>query len=223
MRYLRRVDAAETHSSEEGTRRCGECSLCCTVLRVDPLRKLGGVACVHQKIGSKASCEIHGRPERPALCGAYRCSWLRGRFTSDDRPDRLGAVLDFGSHGGVPVLTIRESAVGVFDASARLREIADEVRESMPVRITSADDVMNADREYRILQAAGKELRVSGERVERWLAGELEGSERIPYFERWLRRFTLVWQRWRLRDYRAAGDGPRGQGAESVRNHLGGD
>ena len=207
VRYLRCVEAADIHSREhEDERRCGECSLCCTVLRVDPLRKLGGVACVHQKVGSLTGCEIHERPERPALCGVYRCSWLLGRFTLDDRPDRLGAVLDFGSHGGVPVLSIRESAAGVFDASPRLREIAEEVRESMPVRITSADDVMNADREYRILEAGGEELRVSGDRVERWFAGERQGSERIPFVERWLRRLTLIWKRWRLRDYRGAGD-----------------
>ncbi|MEE3332123.1 MAG: hypothetical protein VX246_14755 [Myxococcota bacterium] len=218
------MEAAEAHSSkEEGERRCDECSLCCTVLRVDPLRKLGGVTCVHQKVGSKASCEIHERPERPALCGAYRCSWLLGRFTPDDRPDRLGAVLDFGSHGGVPVLTIRESAVGVFDASPRLREIAEEVRESMPVRITSADDVMNADREYRILEAGGEELRVSGDRVERWFEGERQGTERIPPFERWLRRFTLTWKRWRLRGYRGEGDGSREPGEESVQSRVGGN
>ena len=70
---------------------CGTCSLCCTVLRVDPLRKLGGVDCVHQR-GGEAGCAIHGRAERPALCGAYRCAWLKGQLDLADRPDRARAA-----------------------------------------------------------------------------------------------------------------------------------
>jgi hypothetical protein len=196
---------APTADSDSEPRSCGDCSLCCTVLRVDPLRKLGGVPCLHQQVGSEAGCGIHGSPERPALCGAYRCSWLLGRFDAADRPDRLGAVLDFSNNDAVPSLRIREATAGAFDASPRLREIAEQFRRSMSVRITSADDVMNAEREYRILLPGSEELRVRGDQVETWSDGERLGTSQMPVLERWLRRAVLAWQRWRLRDYRGTG------------------
>ena len=138
-------------------RSCGTCSLCCTVLRVDPLRKLGGVPCIHQRVGSEAACAIHGQPERPELCGAYRCAWLQGRFEDGDRPDRLGAVLDVSVRVGLPLLSIREERRGAFEASPRLQEIAAGARETMEVRITCAEDPMDADRPYRVLLPAGEE------------------------------------------------------------------
>ena len=72
---------------EPSERRCGSCSLCCRVLRVDPLRKLGGVACLHQREGTPAPCAIHQQPERPELCGAYRCAWLQGHFEEEDQAE----------------------------------------------------------------------------------------------------------------------------------------
>lgn len=184
--------------------------MCCTVLRVDPLRKLGGVPCVHQRVGSAAACGIHGSPERPSLCGAYRCAWLRGRFESGDRPDRLGAVLDVSARAGLPLLAIREARPGTFDASPRLQAIARACRETMEVRITCADDVLDADRPYRILRPGGEELRVEGERTIVLRDGREIERRRMPWLERWVRRALLRWQRWRIRGYRggAASDAP---------------
>ena len=204
MHYLGSVATPRT---VEEPRDCGDCSLCCTLLRVDPLRKLGGVSCVHQQIGSGLGCAIHTSPERPALCGAYRCSWLLGRFSLEDRPDRIGAVLDFSSNDGVPSLQIREAKAGAFDASPRLRAIAEDVRVSMPVRITSADEVMNADREYRILLPGSEEQRICGDRVELWRGGMHQATSRMPALERGIRRLGLAWRRWRLRGYRGADGG----------------
>ncbi|MCA9509275.1 MAG: hypothetical protein KC560_01135, partial [Myxococcales bacterium] len=144
---------------------CGTCSLCCTVLRVDPLRKLGGVDCVHQR-GGEAGCAIHGRAERPALCGAYRCAWLKGQLDLADRPDRLGATVDLVAPGGAPVLAIVEARRGAFDASPRLQAIAARFRASMPVRITAAADALDRGLPSRILRPDGSELRVRGDRVE---------------------------------------------------------
>jgi hypothetical protein len=198
------LEPVETTRPEQEPRDCGDCSLCCTLLRVDPLKKLGGVACIHQQIGSGAGCGIHTSPERPTLCGAYRCSWLLGRFALEDRPDRLGAVLDFSSNDGIPSLRIREAHAGAFDASPRLRAIAEEVRISMPVRITSADEVMDADRAYRILLPEGEEQRIRGDRIESWRGGVHQKTSRMPALERGVRRLSLAWQRWRLRGYRGA-------------------
>ena len=178
-------------------RSCSGCDLCCTVLRVDELHKLGGVPCVHLRsgavgavVGESWGCAIHQR--RPAICRDYRCLWLRGGLGADDRPDRLGAVLDVVPEAGAPYLAIRELAAGVFDASPRLKEIADEFRATMPVRITSAEEVMNPDRPYRVLQAGGAEQRIAGEWIASYEDGERVSLRRMPWLERTLRRLQLA-------------------------------
>lgn len=189
-------------------RRCGTCSLCCRVLRVEPLRKLGGVACTHQDEGSPTPCGIHGSPDRPALCGAYRCAWLQGRFKAGDRPDQLGAVLDVAPQVGLPVLWIHEATVGCFDASPRLQEIAEECRATMEVRISTAADVMNAGRPARVLLPRQEEHRIVGDRLTVLRGGEVVSDRRLPLLDRCLRRISLAWSRWRLRKY--PGAAPRG-------------
>ena len=95
-------------------RKCGSCSLCCTLLRVDELAKLGGTPCVHQR--AEDGCSIYSR--RPAICQSYRCLWLRGGLELADRPDRLGAVLDLGSRGGFPELVVHEAEPGALAEAA---------------------------------------------------------------------------------------------------------
>jgi len=180
-------------------RRCGECSLCCTVLRVDPLRKLGGVPCVHQDVDAPG-CAIH--PTRPAICRAYTCLWLRGGLDDADRPDRLGAVLDVVSNGPTVRLEIREAVPGAFDRSVALQAIAARYRASMPVRISDVGHVLDPDRPFRILMPDGDEHRVHGEWSEvRRVSGVVE-RRRLPWLDRWSRRAMLAFGRLRVRGYR---------------------
>ncbi len=179
---------------------CGGCSLCCTVLRVDELGKLGGEPCVHQRTGEEGGCSIH--PTRPGICRAYRCLWLRGGLDEPDRPDRLGAVLDVASEGGSPYLAVREAEPGAFDRSPRLREIAERYRASMPVRVTTARDVMNPDRPYRVLLPDGEEQRFDGDWVTVLQEGCPPQRRRVPWLERGVRRLALRLQAWRLRRLR---------------------
>ncbi len=175
-------------------RSCGGCTLCCTVLRVDELPKLGGVPCaqlVHD------GCGIYAR--RPAVCRGYRCMWLQGGLDDADRPDRLGAVIDVVVEAGAQRLSIREAAAGTFDASSRLQAIAAKYRESMPVKLSTAERAMDPDAPFRLLLAGGEERRVAGDVVEIWRGGALERRERLPWAERSLRRALLAWQAWRLR------------------------
>lgn len=170
--------------SDVTKRRCGECSLCCTVLRVDELAKLAGTPCVHLRLDG-IGCAIH--PQRPRICRAYRCLWLGGGLREEDRPDRLGAVLDVGTQGGMPRLEIREASPGAYERSARLREIAAVFRESMPVRITDTADVANPDRPFRVLLAGGEENRVEGERVTLLRHGAVVGERRLGWLQRAVR------------------------------------
>ena len=120
---------------------CGPCSLCCVVLRVDELAKLGGEPCRHLRAG--AGCGIHA--ERPGICRAYECLWLGGGLEEEDRPDRLGAVLDVVAVGETHRLEIREAERGAFGRSPRLRAIAERYRASMPVRITDVAAPLDPD------------------------------------------------------------------------------
>jgi hypothetical protein len=183
-------------------RACGACSLCCTLLRVDELSKLGGTPCLHQR--SEGGCEIHAR--RPGICRRYRCLWLAGGLDPEDRPDRLGAVLDLASRGGLPELVVHEREPGVFDRSPRLREIAWRYRASMPVRIVDSASVLDGDRPFRVLLPGGDEQRVQGERIELWRDGRRIAERRLPWLERLVRRAALGARRLRLRRHRS---GPR--------------
>lgn len=189
------TDAPPTPPSHATERRCGPCSLCCRVLRVDELAKLGGTPCSELVPG--VGCGIHAR--RPAVCRAYRCAWLEGKFREADRPDQLGAVVDFAPRGGGAQLVIVESHPGAFDASPRLREIADAYRESMPVRVTNTLDIENPDRPFRVLLAGGEEQRVQGDRIETLRDGVRVDTRRLPWIERQVRRLGVALRRHRVR------------------------
>jgi hypothetical protein len=175
-------------------RSCGDCSLCCTALRVDEIGKLAGVPCEHQL--PRGGCAIHAR--RPKICRAYQCLWLDGGLREDDRPDRLGAVVDIVREGIGARLSIQEGSAGAFDGSRRLREIADEHRESMPVRVVPAGNVLDPDRPYRVLVADGGEHRVEGEWVEHYREGRRISRERLSFIERQARRLAILIRRFKL-------------------------
>ena len=188
--------------AERAARRsCGECSLCCTVLRVDELRKLGGTPCRALARAPAHGCSIHAT--RPEICRTYRCLWLQGAFEEEDRPDRLGAVLDLLGDAGVARLAVREASPGAVDRSPRLREIVEQYRGFMPVRVASAADVMNPDAPFRLFLPEGEERLVSGDRVEVRRSDRAVAIERLPAFERWVRRIVLRWRRFRFRNYGA--------------------
>lgn len=168
---------------------CGECSLCCTVLRVDALRKLGGTPCVHLA-GAGRGCAIH--TTRPAICRGYRCAWLQGSFRDEDRPDRLGAVLDFQTRGPTLQLSIREAVPGAFDRSPRLQEIAEAQRAHAQVRITDVEDVLNPERPHRVLLPDGEEQRVAGGRITHLRDGAVVSERPVPWVERGVSRLTAA-------------------------------
>ena len=168
------------------------------MLRVDELRKLGGVPC--PKLGSPGSgCSIHST--RPGICRRYQCLWLQGRLEEEDRPDRLGAVLDLLSEGGTTRLAIREASPGAFDHNPRLQEIAERFRTSVVVRISGTQDVLDADAPYRMLLPGGETHHVEGEWTTiTWPDGRSE-RRRLAWLERSFRGLVLAVQRWRLRSY----------------------
>lgn len=171
-------------------RSCGACSLCCTVLRVDELGKRAGHDCSHQR-GDKG-CGIY--ETRPAICRGYQCLWRQGGLEDDERPDMIGGIVDLETVGVGLRLGIRLRERGLFERSSKLMAIAERYRSEMPVRITDAEDVMNADRPFQVLLPEGLSHRIEGERIDICRDGVLIEQRRLPWAERWARRFS-IWQR----------------------------
>lgn len=70
---------------------CGDCTICCTVLKVDSpdFRKPADVPCHH--LGSQG-CAIHA--VRPSICRTWFCAWRRLADLPDAaRPDRSGLLV----------------------------------------------------------------------------------------------------------------------------------
>jgi hypothetical protein len=108
------------------SRPCGECSACCTALAVVEIEKEAGTACCH--IGQEGKgCSIY--PDRPRSCRDFQCLWRIGAGRDDERPDRVGIVLDTTrpGHAGHPGMVALEAWPGAFEDSYEfLRRIASE-------------------------------------------------------------------------------------------------
>jgi hypothetical protein len=78
-------------------RLCGSCTLCCTVVGVEELRKPPGVTCSHLALGK--GCTI--RDERPQSCRRFFCGWrLDPNIDSLWKPEIAGFVLTISMHHG---------------------------------------------------------------------------------------------------------------------------
>ncbi len=173
---------------------CGACSLCCTVLRVDELSKPADTDCEYQR--AEGGCAIHAN--RPPICRGYRCLWLQGGLGDDDRPDRLGAVVDLQTIGAETRLAIQEAQPGGLEASPGLRAIIEEYATSMPVRLVEAGNLLDADRPYRVWLPGGEMHRVEGEWRTITRAGAAPERRRLPFIERIARRIAVAVRRIRL-------------------------
>lgn len=90
------------------TRTCGECTRCCTHLRVDEIAKPDWTPCKHL---CAKGCGVY--ESRPPSCRVWRCVWLQGYFGEGARPDKIGVVVtpkeegnEFVIIGGTPVIIV---------------------------------------------------------------------------------------------------------------------
>jgi hypothetical protein len=167
---------------------------------VDELRKRGGTPCLELRPPpALPGCGIHAT--RPGICRAYACLWLSGGLEEEDRPDRLGAVLDVATEGAVTRLRVHEAVTGAYERSPRLREIVARYREAMPVRISDVARAADPSAPLRELGPAGSELRIEGDWVVRLAGGRELERLRLPWLERRLRRIALWLRARRLRGY----------------------
>lgn len=77
----------------QGTRRCGDCQLCCKLVPVEEIDKAAGVKCKAQKF--KVGCKVYNTDAMPMSCKFWNCRWLTGDDTEElHRPDRSHVVID---------------------------------------------------------------------------------------------------------------------------------
>ena len=69
-------------------RECGDCTVCCTTLKVPELNKTEGVQC--DKCTTK--CSIY--KDRPQSCRDFKCEWLKGYLPDNYSPDQSGFILE---------------------------------------------------------------------------------------------------------------------------------
>jgi hypothetical protein len=73
-------------------RRCGECTLCCTLLPVKALGKSANTRCAHAR---GLGCNIYRKEGFPGECALWNCRWLINDDAGDlQRPDRSHYVID---------------------------------------------------------------------------------------------------------------------------------
>ncbi|HEY1753714.1 MAG TPA: hypothetical protein VGG29_20825 [Caulobacteraceae bacterium] len=90
----------------KAARRCGDCTLCCTLLGVEDLSppKPPAVKCAHV---CSRGCRVYA--SRPRTCREFVCLWAQGAFPKRARPDRVGIV--FHTHEGDEL----ERLIGFYD------------------------------------------------------------------------------------------------------------
>lgn len=87
---------------EPNMRRCGDCSLCCTVMAVREIDKPSNVKC--DKLTVMGRCSIYA--DKPASCTAFKCLWLQGLMPENMKPSRSRVVGDANSEGNIVVLHV---------------------------------------------------------------------------------------------------------------------
>jgi hypothetical protein len=97
------MQANETSPLVPG-RTCGDCSLCCKLLRIEELNKPAGRWCPHCAPG-RGGCGIYdGRPQE---CRTFNCAWLMlAHLGPEWHPTRARMVLTFEASGKRIVLHV---------------------------------------------------------------------------------------------------------------------
>jgi len=78
-------------------RACNSCNACCVLPGINHFKKLPHRPCQHLN-QRKRKCGIYAT--RPGVCEEYYCLWIMGNFETDDRPDKIGAVVGAFDHNG---------------------------------------------------------------------------------------------------------------------------
>lgn len=110
-------------------RECGDCTACCTALRIDELNAPAYTPCQH--LGDKGCSIYEDRPHHP--CRVFTCAWLQGHMGEDERPDKAGGIV-WQTKENERIITVVSELEGM-EPSSRLLRFA--IMAGAPVRIES--------------------------------------------------------------------------------------
>jgi hypothetical protein len=82
---------ARASDAAASDRSCGACQACCVVYHIDGLEQESPRWVPCHKL-CDAGCGIY--TDRPDGCRTFRCAWLGGWGEDDQRPDRLGVLIE---------------------------------------------------------------------------------------------------------------------------------
>jgi hypothetical protein len=93
---------------------CGDCAMCCKLMRVDELRKPACQWCQHIN-AEHHGCTIY--EDRPQTCRDFECVWLQTQYQRNGecampaelRPDRSRVVIDVLRNGSGLVFHVEQS------------------------------------------------------------------------------------------------------------------
>ncbi|MEM6458275.1 MAG: hypothetical protein AAF710_02660 [Planctomycetota bacterium] len=115
-------------------RACGSCTACCHSLVIEELDKPAFADCAHAC--PHGGCRNYH--DRPASCRGFRCLWLDGHLTEDDRPDRLGVIFTTTHDDRVGVHPLVVEAWPGAATQPAVRDAVERLREKSPVLVLTA-------------------------------------------------------------------------------------
>lgn len=113
-------------------RACGGCSACCKTHMVLSIEKPPSAWCPDCAIG--IGCKIY--ESRPQECSAFKCQWLLGFGTGEERPDQVRIVVDYSRNpvlGNVLVVQFWEVTEGALGRDFAQRAIKLLMGERFPI------------------------------------------------------------------------------------------
>ena len=95
-------------------RKCGQCTACCTTLKIVSLEKPAGSPCKHLK---RSGCGFY--ESRPEECRGFQCVWSEHLLPNSARPDKSGIMAYRHESQWGDTLTLVEIRKGSFQRNAR--------------------------------------------------------------------------------------------------------
>ena len=118
-------------------RSCGSCTACCHTLSIEELGKPAFSECAHANNAECGGCDIY--EDRPSACHNFRCMWLDGHLSEEDRPDKLGVIFTttFEENTGIHpmIVEVRPGAV----QTQKIVSAVDQLTAKSPVLVLTAD------------------------------------------------------------------------------------
>ena len=69
---------------------CGNCTVCCNILRIDEINKPAHVKCSNC---SGTGCRIHNESNYPKACSSFECAYVANNWSKKLRPDKCGVMI----------------------------------------------------------------------------------------------------------------------------------